>query len=96
MTASLEYLFITNPESGDVTVLDIDTHRVAAAVAVGRHPGFVALTPDGQYALVLNRDSGDVAVIWIESLTGGRRRSAPLFTMVPVGTRPVHAVVRAV
>jgi YVTN family beta-propeller protein len=96
MTASSAHLFITNPESGDVTVLDIDTQRVVAAVAVGRNPGFVAITPDEQYALVLNRDSGDLAVIRIASLTGRRRRSAPLFTMVPVGSNPVHAVVRAV
>ncbi len=98
MAASTEpgYLFITNPEAGSVTVLDIATKRVVAAVRVGSYPHFVAVTPDSRYALVLNRDSGDVAVIRVESLTGRLRKAAPLFMMVPVGSRPSHAVVRSV
>jgi YVTN family beta-propeller protein len=90
------YLFITNPAAGDVTVLDIASQRVAAVVPAGGYPHFVAVTPDSRYALVLNRDSGDVAVIRVESLTGRRRRAAPLFMMVPVGSRPERAVIRTV
>ena len=90
------YLFVANPGSGDVTVLDIATQRVVAVVAVGQGPGFITVTPDDQYALVLNQESGDMAVIRIESLTGRRRRFAPLFTMAPVGSEPVSAVVRVV
>ncbi len=91
-----EYLFVANPGSGDVTVVDIATQRVTAVVAVGRGPGYITLTPDNQYALVLNTESGDMAVIRIESLTGRRRKFAPLFMMAPVGSEPVCAVVRAV
>ncbi len=95
-SAGPAYLFVANPKAGDVTVVDIETHRVIAVVAVGQGPGFITVTPDNQYALVLNRDSGDMAVIWIESLTGRRRRFAPLLMMPPVGSEPVSAVVRGI
>ncbi len=96
MAASRDFLFVANPESSTVTVLDIVTRRVVAAVPVGSYPCHISVTPDGQYALVLNRDSGDMAVIRAETLAGRRRRMAPLFTMVPVGSQPIDAVVRPV
>jgi len=89
-----DYLFVTNPLSGDVSVIDITTQRLLAVVTVGREPRFVTITPDNRYALVLNRESGDMAVIRIETLTGRRRKLAPLFLLAPVGSRPVCAVVR--
>jgi YVTN family beta-propeller protein len=91
-----DYLFVTNPASGEVTIVDIDTRRVIAVVAVGRSPGFIAMTPDARYALVLNEESGDMAVIRVAAIAAKRDRSAPLFTMVPIGSRPVSAAVRAV
>ncbi len=89
-------LFVANPASGEVTVVDIDTLRVTAVVGVGRGPAFITMTPDAQYALVLNRDSGDMAVIRLAAIAAkrdlsARDRSAALFTMVPVGSRPVGA-----
>ncbi len=95
-SAHPDYLFVANPDSDMVTVLNIETQRVIATVAVGRRPGYIVITPDNRYALVLNHASGDIAVIRVASLTGRRRRFAPLFTMVPVGSGPVCAVVRAV
>ena len=94
-------LMIANPDADRVTVLDVETGKLAALVQVGRGPGQIVITPDRQYALVLNENSGDVAVIRIFSLagnqTGGGRvkryKSAPLFTMVPVGEKPVGAAV---
>jgi YVTN family beta-propeller protein len=88
-----DYLFVANPATNDVTVLDIETQRVVAVVTVGKEPGFITVTPDNEYALVLNRASGDMAVIRIATLAGRRRRFAPLFTLIPVGSRPVAAVV---
>jgi hypothetical protein len=55
------------------------------------------LTPDGQYALVLDEKSGDMAVVRVLALgtspNGGARKfkSAPIFTLIPVGDRPVGA-----
>ncbi len=95
------YLFVANPSSDDVTVLDIDTRKLVAVVGVGREPGAIVVTPDEEYALVLNERSGDLAVIRILSLSrtpsGAQRRykSAPLFTMIPVGEGPVSAAVVA-
>lgn len=93
MACSSAYLFVANPRSGDVTILDIETRRAIAVVAVGGEPGFIAITPDEQYALVLNRRSGDMAVIRIAAIRATRTKSAWLFTMIPVGSRPVSAVV---
>lgn len=94
----VDFLFVANPQSGDVTVLNVATTplRVVGVAPVGKDPGFIVITPDNQYALVLNRESGDMAVIRIKNVAQNRARKAPLFTMIPVGSRPVSAVVRAV
>ena len=89
------YLFVSNPAAGSVTVFDIDTQKVVAVIGVGVEPGPIAITTDQQYALVLNQGSGDIAVIRIASIKPGRSRRAPLFTMIPVGGRPVAALVRS-
>jgi YVTN family beta-propeller protein len=88
-----DYLFVANPGAGSVTVFDIQTQRVVAVTGVGMEPSFIAVTPDQQYALVLNRASGDMAVIRIAAITGRRTKQAPLFTMIPVGARPVDAAI---
>jgi YVTN family beta-propeller protein len=97
ISAAPEYLFAANPESGDVTVLDVATRDVLAAVKVGQEPCFITFTPDDQYALVVNHRSGDLAVVRLATITQGgsqrRSRTAPLFTMVPVGVGPVSAAV---
>ena len=97
-TDKFNYLFVTNSESGDVTVIDIESRRVLARIAVGQEPEDVIVTPDNQWALVLNRGSGDIAVIRIPAINAWgnlnvRARTAPLFTMIPVGLRPVSAAV---
>jgi hypothetical protein len=65
---------------------------------VGQQPGRIVITPDWQYALVLNEKSGDLAVVRIPSLAAPKkfRPPAALFTMIPVGERPVDAAVVAV
>ena len=91
-----QYLFVANTQSGDVTIFDIDMQRVIASVAVGEEPACITVTPDSQYALVLNRRSGNMAVIRTAAVVPRRTRSAPLFTMIPVGSKPVSAAVRGV
>ena len=95
------FLMVSNPDADRVTVLDVETGNLAALVHVGKGPGEILITPDRQYALVLNEASGDLAVIRIVSLAGDqeggarvkRYKSAPLFTMIPVGENPVGAAV---
>jgi YVTN family beta-propeller protein len=93
-SADGEYLFVANTRSGDVTVLSIELQRVIATLTVGDEPGYIAVTPDNQYALVLNRRSGNMAVIRIAAIVAKRTRPAPLFTVIPVGARPVSLAVR--
>jgi YVTN family beta-propeller protein len=85
------YLLVTNPQTNTVTALDIDTRRLAAVVSVGREPRHIVVTPDNQYALVLDEKSGDLAVIRIASLAARHYKSAPLFTVLPAGNKPVSA-----
>ena len=90
------YLFVANPGSGEVTILNVINSHVIAVASVGAEPGCIAITPDNQYALVLNRKSGDVAVLWIRENLGNRQKYAGIFTMIPVGSKPVSAAIRAV
>ncbi len=95
MAATSQYLLVASPQSGDVSILNIPSRKVVALVQVGSDPGFVAVTPDDQYALVLNRASGDMSVLRLATITPNRYKSAGLLTVIPVGTRPVSAAVRA-
>ena len=88
------YLFVTNPPTGEVTILSITTRRALAVAAVGAEPGYVAVTPDQQFALVLNRKSGDMGVLRIHADIANRAKSAGLFTIIPVGSKPVSATIR--
>ncbi len=96
MAASQQYLFVASPTSGDVSILEINSRKVIAVVSTGSDPGFVIVTPDDQYTLVLNRKSGDVAVLRVNTITKKRDRRAAVLTVIPVGSRPVSAAVRAV
>jgi YVTN family beta-propeller protein len=96
MAVSSSFLFVASPQSGDVSILNIPTRRVIAVVQVGADPGFIAVTPDDQYALVLNRKSGDISVLRAGAITPNRYKSAALLTVIPVGSRPVSAAIRAV
>jgi YVTN family beta-propeller protein len=92
-------LLVANPEANNVTIINARNQRVLAIAATGRGPCHIAITPDGEYALVLNQVSGDVSVLRLAALTSRRPSSAPAapaFTMVPVGSGPVSAVVRAI
>ncbi|HEY1342388.1 MAG TPA: hypothetical protein VGF59_33010 [Bryobacteraceae bacterium] len=89
---SPQFLLVANPDTNGLTVLDVDTGRLVALVQVGQEPRGIVVTPDNQYALVLNEKSGDLAVVRMASLAM-RRYPTPLFTMIPVGERPVSAAV---
>ena len=104
VTDTPEYLMVANPQTNSVTVLDFQNNgNLVATVQVGAGPGRIVLTPpdsrQDQYALVLNEKSGDLAVIRTGTLAStdpiGRYRPRPVFTIVPVGERPVSAAVVA-
>ena len=102
ITNSPPHLLVANRETDSVTVLDVATQKLVAVVEVGKQPGQILFTPDDQqYALVLNEGSGDLAVVRTYSLRApqlsakARFKSAPVFTMIPVGEKPVSAAVVA-
>jgi len=94
-------LLVANPDSNRITALDVNTmgKSLIAVVDVGQEPCSIVMTPDNQYALVLNRKSGDVAVIRTYSLNQSGpfkeplKKPMPVFTMIPVGDAPVAAAV---
>lgn len=90
------YLFVANPSAGDVSIFNVRDRKMMAVVGVGAEPGYITVTPDSQYALVLNRKSGDMAVLRVGGIQRNRQKSAGLFTMIPVGSAPVSAAVRMV
>ena len=94
MAASQQYLFVANPQSASVSILEIASRKMIASVSVGSEPCGIVITPDDQLALVLNRVSGDISVLRVGAITKNRDRRASLLTVIPVGSKPVSAVVR--
>ena len=92
------YLFVASHTGSDVSILTIDNRKVIGIVEVGVRPSYITVTPDSQYALILDELSGDMAVIRITGIrvnaeTNRTKSAAALFTSVPVGSRPVHAAI---
>jgi len=92
-------LFVTNLGSGDLSVFDIDTRGLASSVHIGGKPGEVLVTPDGGYALVVDRDTGDVSVVRMTVALNHERTAAvgqgtkPLFAVFPTGSAPQSAAI---
>lgn len=97
-------LFVASQSGSDVCILNIDSRKMLGVVEVGLKPTYITTTPDSQYALILDELSGDMAVIRIPAIRtyhapGGSsgywlpRLPASLFTMLPVGNKPVHAAI---
>jgi YVTN family beta-propeller protein len=88
------YLFTASRAGSSVCIVSIDNRKAIGYVEVGEEPRFITVTPDNQYALILNRLSGDMAVIRIPSIRANRfKTGAALFDMVPVGEEPVAAAI---
>ena len=105
ISSNPEYLLVANPDSGSITVLDLVTLKLVGVIGVGQSPCHILLTggkrPDEQFVLVLNKQSGDMAVIRMLALSEPqliskpRFKSVSLLTMIPVGEGPVSADVVA-
>ncbi|MGC2658579.1 MAG: hypothetical protein WA324_11535 [Bryobacteraceae bacterium] len=88
------YLFAASRSGSSVCIVSVDNRKAIGYVEVGVEPRFIVVTPDNQYALILNRLSGDMAVIRIPSIRPNRFKSgAALFDMVPVGEQPISAAI---
>jgi len=79
-------VWVVNPDSNSVTVLETATDTVVAEIAVGEAPATLAITPDASRVFVANANSNDVSVIDTATLTEVSR--------VPVGAEPYGVAVR--
>jgi len=91
MGASERFLFIANPTAGDVSISGFKTRKV---IAVAPWSGARLHRDDasGAVCAVLNRKSGDMAVIRLGAIKNQRNNPAALFTMIPVGSKPGQAL----
>ncbi len=60
ITSDGAFAYVTNRDSGTVSVIATATNTVVATVGVGTLPFGVAITPDGAFAYVTNEGSGTV------------------------------------
>ena len=89
-------LYVTNFGSNSVAVYDIDLgRRIADRSTVGSRPDGLALTPDQNYLLVLDTQSGDVTVIQKRKARKLEPTEYSLLTLIPVGMQPNAIVVKA-
>lgn len=92
------YLFVGSHSGSDVCILNVRTRKVIGVVDIGEQPTYITTTPDSQYALVLDERAGDLAIIRIPAIRDTaeamrEKTGASLFTILPVGAKPVHAAV---
>jgi hypothetical protein len=96
------YLFVASASGSDVSILSVDQRKMLGIVEVGGKPTYMAITPDNQYALIFDETSGNMAVIRIPAIGAHIAKSpdkhryklvASLFTMLNVGSKPIHAAI---
>ena len=56
-------VYVTNPDSGTVSVIDPATNTVVATIPVGQFPRPIAVNPTNGLAYVTNGDSNTVSVV---------------------------------
>jgi DNA-binding beta-propeller fold protein YncE len=100
-SATPAYLFVASASGSDVCIMDIYPRKVIGLVEIGGRPSYIAITPGDQFALVLSENSNEMAVVHIPAVLASQsdpfklryRSGAALFTVVSVGSKPVHAAV---
>ncbi len=99
-------LFLSNPDAGDVAIMDIDTRRIIASIRTGGKPReiLIAALPgasptDEEYAFVVDGDTGAVTVIHIPSVLHRHgdaliaEAPKPIFAVFNAGAEPQSAVI---
>jgi PQQ-dependent catabolism-associated beta-propeller protein len=83
VSADGKRLFISNEDSGTVSVLNVATGVIEAAVQVGPEPEGVRISPNGRWVVVTSETGNAISVIDAKSLT--------VLASVAVGKRPRDA-----
>ncbi len=98
-------LFLSNPDAGDVTIVDIETRKIISSVSMGGKPReiLIAASPDGktleEYAFVVDGETGDISVIHIPVVVRKSRDAIiaeppkPVFAVIRSGAQPQSAVI---
>ena len=73
-------LFISNEDSGTVSVLDVHSGDVVGSIPVGAEPEGVRVTPNGRQIVVTSESANSISIIDSSTLK--------LLRTVPVGKRP--------
>jgi YVTN family beta-propeller protein len=84
LAISGETLVTVNSDSDSVTLVEVTMNTIIAEVAVGDDPRTVAITPDGEYALVTLRGDNALAVVDLNT--------QQLHATFPVGHMPYGVV----
>ena len=84
VTPNGEYAYVTNGDSGSVSVIKTASNTVTATITLDTHPDFVAVAPNGAYAYVTNEFNSSVLVINTATNT--------VTATVPVGSHPFGIV----
>lgn len=98
-------LFLSNPDAGDVTIMNIETRRIHVSIRTGGNPREILIAPSAnstteeEYAFVVDGDSGDVSVIHIPVVVHKRGDAfiaeppKPVFAVFHGGAEPQSAVI---
>ena len=90
VSADNSLLYVSNFSAGRVIIYGIDDgKRIGEGVKVGEGPDALAFSASGRFLLVVNAQSGDIAVMRIGS------NPASLLTLFPAGKAPNDIVVKA-
>lgn len=87
------FLFLSDPKAGDVTIINIDTRRIEASIRTGGNPREILIASSAaeeEYAFVVDGTTGDVSVIHIPVVL---HKSGDAFIAEP--PKPVFAVFHA-
>src|SRR5688572_11159222 len=76
------WLVTANETSSSVSLVSVGDQKVLDEIAVGHHPAFIALCPDGQTVLVSCAHSGEVTVLNVAS------NRLKVLGSIPVGFEP--------
>lgn len=97
-----DYLFLSNPDAGYVTILDIYKRHVVSSIRTGGKPGEILIAPSSgpeEYAFVVDADTGDVSVIHIPAVLHKpgdafiAEPPRPIFAVFHGGANPQSAVI---
>lgn len=82
------YAFVSNEGSGDVSVIDLSTHREVSRIPVGSRPRGIHASPDGSRVFVALSDDAPTAESDQDAIAAIDSREGKVVARHPAGTDP--------